>query len=265
MPSWKNVHRAGNPINRINVMDYLYISYKVDRGVALITLSRPEKLNAYTPDMGEELVAAFRSAFKQDSVKAIVLAGSGRGFCAGADRAYLQGKVASCGHKLGEEYFLTGFAAELASSPKLLIAAVNGIASGIGATMTLPFDLRLASDKAYFDFPFVRLGLAPGFGCSYFLPRLVGAGGAADVMLNSRRLSADSAHRLGLVQQIIPAQQLIDTAVAMARTVSSAPAGVVAQCKQLLTNSVGSSLTECTQREQFASRKLTAHVLATTH
>jgi enoyl-CoA hydratase/carnithine racemase len=246
-------------------MDYLYISYKVDRGVALITLNRPEKLNAYTPDMGEELVTAFRSAFEQDTVKAIVLAGSGRGFCAGADRAYFQGKVASCGHKLGEEYFLTEFTAELIASQKLLIAAVNGIASGIGATMTLPFDLRLASDQAYFDFPFARLGLAPGFGCSYFLPRLVGAGSAADVLLNSRRLSAETAHRLGLVQQIIPAQQLIDTAVAMARTISSAPAGVVAQCKQLLSNSGSSSLAECTQREQLASRELAACGLATTH
>ncbi len=246
-------------------MDYLDISYQVDRGVALITLNRPEKLNAYTPDTGEELVAAFRQAFADEAVKAIVLTGSGRGFCAGADRDYFQGKVANCGYKLGEEPFLTHFAAELAASKKLLIAAVNGIASGIGATVTLPFDIRLASDHAYFDFPFVRLGLAPGFGCSYFLPRLVGSGSAADVLLNSRRLSADTAHRLGLVQQIIPAQQLVHTAVAMARTISSAPEGIVEQCKQLLIKSCGSSLDECSQREQLASREMAARVLTTTH
>lgn len=246
-------------------MNYLDISYEVDRGVALITLNRPEKLNAYTPDMGEELVHAFRTGFKQDEVKAIVLTGAGRGFCAGADRAYFQGKTANCGHKLGDEYFLTDFAAELASSNKLLIAAVNGIAAGIGATMTLPFDLRLASDQTSFDFPFVRLGLSPGFGCSYFLPRLIGSGSAADVMLNSRRIRADTAHSIGLIQQIIPIELLVPTSLAMARTISSAPEGIVAQCKQLLRISASGSLTECTQREQMASREMAARSQATTH
>ncbi len=246
-------------------MDYLYIDYRVDRGVAVITLNRPEKLNAYTPDMGEELVHAFRSAFALETVNAIVLAGAGRGFCAGADRRYFQGTVANCGHKLGEEHFLTGFVAELAASPKLLIAAVNGIASGIGATMTLPFDIRLASDQACFDFPFVRLGLAPGFGCSYFLPRLVGVGNASDVLYNSRRLSVDTAQRIGLVQQIIPAEQLVDTAIAMARKISSSPEGVVMNCKQLINQSARSSLEDCTQREQLASREIAARVLDKTH
>ncbi|MAZ86737.1 MAG: 2-(1,2-epoxy-1,2-dihydrophenyl)acetyl-CoA isomerase [Cellvibrionaceae bacterium] len=246
-------------------MDYLYIDYRVDRGVAVITLNRPEKLNAYTPDMGEELVHAFRSAFTHETVRAIVLTGAGRGFCAGADRSYFQGMVASCGHKLGEEHFLSGFVAELAASPKLLIAAVNGIASGIGATMTLPFDIRLASEQTCFDFPFVRLGLAPGFGCSYFLPRLVGVGNASDVLYNSRRLSVDTAQRIGLVQQIIPAEQLVDTAVAMARKISSSPEGIVTQCKQLLNQSCRSSLDDCTQREQLASREMATRTLETTH
>jgi len=246
-------------------MEYSQISYNVERGVAVVTLNRPEKLNAYTPDMGEELVAAFRAAFEQQDVKAIVLTGAGRGFCAGADRAYFQGKVANCGLRLGEEHFLTGFTAELTSTQKPLIAAVNGVASGIGATMILPFDLRLASSEASFDFPFVRHGLSPGFGSSYFLPRLIGVGGAADVLLNSRRLGADTAQQLGLVQRIVPAEQLLATAVAMARKISSAPESIVGYCKQLLKESDGSSLRECTQREQLASREMTAHLQATTH
>ncbi|WP_019528281.1 enoyl-CoA hydratase/isomerase family protein [Dasania marina] len=252
-------------MNRDKGMDYLNIEYTEDRGVALITLSRPKSLNAYTPDMGEELVHAFRRAFAEESVTAIVLTGSGRGFCAGADRDYFRGKVADCGYKLGEEPFLTKFVSELASSTKLLIAAVNGVASGIGSTMTLPFDIRLASEQASFDFPFVRLGLAPGFGCSYFLPQLIGVGSAADVLFNSRKLSAETAHSFGLVQQIIPVAQLLPTAVAMARTISAAPDGIVSQCKQLLANSGSRTLIECIQREQLASREMAVRISTLTH
>ncbi|MBM7422956.1 enoyl-CoA hydratase/isomerase family protein [Spongiibacter marinus] len=246
-------------------MDYQNITYVVDRGVAVIKLSRPEKLNAYTPDMGEEVVHAYRRGVEQSDVRALVLTGEGRGFCAGADRDFLQGKVANCGKRLGEEHFISGFAAEIASSPKLMIAAVNGVASGVGATMTLPFDLRIASDQARFDFPFVRLGVVPGFGSSYFLPRLIGAGSADDVLLNSRCLSADTAQKLGLVQQIVPAAQLLDTAIAMARSISAAPGSIVSQSKQLLRDSFGSSLVECMEREQQASREFTAYFSASSH
>lgn len=245
-------------------MVYQYIHYDIDRGVAVITLNRPGKLNAYTPDMGEELVDATRHALAQDSVRALVLTGAGRGFCAGADRACFSPEAAHGGQRLGEEYFLTGFAEELAAADKLLIAAVNGIAAGIGATMTLPFDLRLATEQASFDFPFVRLGIAPGFGCSYFLPRLIGTGSASDVILNSRRLAATTAHRLGLVQQIIPVGQLLPTAIAMARSITAGSNGVDRQCKQLLVASRESTLGDCMRREQQASQVLAERRLAET-
>ena len=239
-------------------MDYQQIRYECDQGVAVVTLCRPDQLNAYTPDMGEELVSALRQCLADNSVRAIVLTGAGRGFCAGADRAFLQGKVGDYGLRLGEETFITDFAAELAAADKPLIAAVNGIASGIGVTMTLPFDIRLASPAAGFDFPFVKLAVAPGFASSYFLPRLIGIANASDVLLNSRRLDADTALNMGLVQQIVSADQLLPRALSMANTMAEAKYGIVTLCKNMLRAGVNSSLQECMQRERTASQAVAA-------
>ena len=246
-------------------MSYREISYDVDRGAALVTLQRPEKFNAYTPDMGEELVDALRRAISDEQVTAIVLTGAGRAFCAGADRGYYHGERGRCGLRLGEEHFLNGFVTELADCEKPLIVAVNGVASGIGATMLLPFDIRLASDKAALDFPFARLGISPGFGASYFLPRLIGMGLANDILLNSRKLGAQNARQLGLVQQIIPADQLLSVALAMARYIGGSPPGIVARCKQLLKNGCDGSLVDAIEREQFSAREMISNFQSQAH
>jgi enoyl-CoA hydratase/carnithine racemase len=246
-------------------MSYQEISYDVDRGAALVTLQRPEKLNAYTPDMGDELVDALRRAIGDETVTAIVLTGAGRAFCAGADRGFYNGEQGRCGLRLGEEHFLNGFVTELAACEKPLIVAVNGVASGIGATMLLPFDIRLASDNAALDFPFVRLGVSPGFASSYFLPRLVGAGSANDILLNSRKLGAQSAKALGLVQQIIAPDQLLSAALAMARYIGASPPGIVARCKQLLSNGCDGSLANAIEREQFFAREMISNFQSQKH
>lgn len=232
------------------------INYEVRGQLALVTLCRPDKLNAYTPDMGEELVWAFRQAFADEEVKVIILTGEGRGFCAGADREFIQGKLSKRGLPLGQESFIKEFALELAQADKLLIAAVNGVASGIGVTMILPFDIRLASADAYFDFPFVKLGLCPGFGCSYYLPKLIGAGNASDVLLNSRKLNATAALDLGLVNQVLLADELLEQAFSIAGDITAVPQYALAHCKALLAQAPGSSLHTCMQREIAASRKI---------
>ncbi len=130
-------------------MPYQHILYSVDERVATITLNRPDVLNAYTPDMGDEIVAAFRAAEKDVNVRAVILTGAGeRGFCAGADRIYLQQPLPEGTRIIGEEELIKSFALELALFPKPTIAALNGHAVGIGMTMILPLDMRVAADTA---------------------------------------------------------------------------------------------------------------------
>jgi enoyl-CoA hydratase/carnithine racemase len=215
--------------------------------------------------MGDELVDAMRRGIRDEAAKAVVVTGAGRAFCAGADRAFYNGERGRSGLQLGQEYFLCGFVNEIVAANKPFIAAVNGIACGIGATMLLPFDIRLASENSVFDFPFVKLGVAPGFGSSYFLPRLIGIGSASDVLLNSRRLGADTALQLGLVQQIIPSGQLLDSALAMARYITSAPDGIVSSCKKLLAGGAQGDLAKCLQREQLANEARIGNFSGGTH
>lgn len=225
-------------------------------GVAVVTLNRPDKLNAYTPDMGEDLVAIFRSLFVDDEVKAIILTGAGRGFCAGADRAYFGGKRGRCGKRLGQETFLSSFAGELSASGKPMMVAVNGSASGIGVTMTLPFDLRIASTEASFDFPFVKLGVVPAFGSSYFLPQLVGRSQARDLLLNNRHLNAEEALAMGLVNRVVDPDELLPYALAMAKQWLEAPDGIVSLCKGMQDRSVAETLAQHMQSESEAVRHM---------
>jgi enoyl-CoA hydratase/carnithine racemase len=202
--------------------------------VATLTLDRPERLNAYTPEMGEALVGAIRGLLADEAVRAIVLTGAGRGFCAGADRACLDGPVGASGYRLGEEPFLRGFAIELSQAEKPLIAAVNGPAVGIGVTMILPFDVRIASVRASFDFPFARLGLAPGMGASFFLPRLVGPAAAKRILLSGARLDAAQALAAGLVSEIVEPDALLARAHALALSLIGRDAAIIAALKRVL-------------------------------
>ncbi|MBN7796929.1 enoyl-CoA hydratase/isomerase family protein [Parahaliea mediterranea] len=183
-------------------------------GVTTVTLNRPEKLNAYTVKMGEELVDLFEILRDDDSCRSIVLTGSGRGFCAGVDLSQLRepgnGEVSL--PKLGEERLVKGYAADLFHYPKPLIAAFNGAAIGVGVTMTLPFDVRIASSNAKFGLPFARLGIVPGLGSTYLLPRIIGPSNAKMLAMTGRTIDASTALKLGLVDQIVDNSDLLDTA-----------------------------------------------------
>jgi enoyl-CoA hydratase/carnithine racemase len=223
---------------------YQDILYEVDRGVLTITLNRPEKLNAYTAVMGLELEDAFLRADADDEVRAIVVTGAGRGFCAGADISggadafdAREGKSVAFGDpaQSGTRRAGGGFVGAIYNCRKPSIAALNGSAVGVGLTLTLPMDIRIAAEGAKFGFVFARRGLVPEAGSAWFLPRLVGLPQALDWCLSGRLFKADEALAGGLVKQVVPAEEVLVHAQALAREIAEETAPVsVALTRQML-------------------------------
>ena len=217
-------------------MGYEQILYAVEEGVAVVTLNRPEKLNAFTGTMGEEIYAAFGRATDDPEVRAIVLTGAGRGFCAGVDLTAISepGEAA----KIGQGDFIRRFPNENFERPKPTICAMNGAAIGVGVTMALSFDLRVAARDAKLAVPFVKLGILPGFGSTRLLPALVGRGRALDLLLSARSILGEEALEIGLVERAVPADQVLPTALELARAMAEMDPLVLAHCKR----SVGAGL-----------------------
>jgi enoyl-CoA hydratase/carnithine racemase len=220
-------------------MSYTEILLDTADGVATITLNRPNKLNAYTRTMGRELHEAFAALDADDAVRAIVVTGAGRAFCAGADMA------------AGGERF--DRSAEAAAAPaarpwakppraidpwkvrKPIIAAINGAAAGVGATLPLQWDIRLAAESAKIGFVFVKRGVIPEAASTWLLPRLVGMARASELLMTGRLLSAREALEYGVVSQVVPDAELLATARGMAAEIARDTAPVaVAMTKRLL-------------------------------
>ena len=220
-------------------MAYSDIRYDVEGPVATITLNRPEKLNAYTAVMGQELAHAFDAADQDDAVRAVILTGAGRGFCAGADissgaEAFGEGSVAF-GAGAPQQQRPGGFVAAMFECRKPSIAAFNGAAVGVGVTLALPTDIKIASDAARFGFIFSRRGLVPEAGSAWFLPRLVGMSQALRWCITGRIFDAAEALRGGLVSEVLPPEQLMARAreIATEIAVETAPVSV-ALTRQML-------------------------------
>jgi 2-(1,2-epoxy-1,2-dihydrophenyl)acetyl-CoA isomerase len=229
-------------------------------GVATITLNRPEKLNAYTLEMGEEVTQSFRKLVADDAVRVIVLTGEGRGFCAGVDlealRAHQAGEHAAGAPKLGEEDFLRELPLEIASAPKPVIAAVNGAAIGVGVTMILPCDLRIAAEEAKLALPFARLGLLPGLGSTHLLPKLVGRAKARELVLTGRKIGAAEALEIGLVDRVVPGARLADVVQEVAAELREIHPEVLAAAKAALDFGAAHSMEDAMHNEQTASAAL---------
>ncbi|MEM6989549.1 MAG: enoyl-CoA hydratase-related protein [Myxococcota bacterium] len=208
------------------------IAVAVADGVATITLDRPTRLNAFTAEMGVELFGTIADLDANDAVRVIVVTGRGRAFCAGAD-------LDPSGSTFGDSDFAQSAKREFAVQPWLLdtpmIAAINGAAVGIGATMPLSWDLRIASDRARFAFPFTRRGITPEAGSTWILPRLVGMSAALDLMLTGRTISAHEAHALGIVSRVVAHDELRTVVAHIAKDIATNTAPVaVALTKKLL-------------------------------
>ncbi|MFB7505493.1 enoyl-CoA hydratase/isomerase family protein [Streptomyces broussonetiae] len=215
------------------------IDHEVRDHVAYVTLSRPESLNALTPPLRDRLTELFTAASADPGIRALVLTGTGRGFCAGADLRgtgtveRLPGDVARV-LRLGAQRLI----AAVLDCEKPVIAAVNGTAAGLGAHLALACDLVLAAESARFIEVFVRRGLVPDAGGAYLLPRLLGPQRAKELMFFGDALPAADAERLGLVNRVVPDDDLQKTAHAWATRLATGPTRALALTKHLVNTSL---------------------------
>jgi len=224
-------------------VSYEQITADTADGVLTLTLNRPDRLNAWTPRMGQELMAAFDAADADDAVRAIIVTGAGRGFCAGAD---LQGGGSTFDwreRQSGDAIPRDGggrFTLRVFDCTKPVIAAINGPAVGVGATMTLPMDIRLAADDARIGFVFARRGIVPEACSSWFLPRAVGISQAMEWVCTGRVFSAQEALAGRLVRSVHPKDELLDAARALAAEIAENTAPVsVALARRMMWRMLG--------------------------
>jgi len=238
---------------------YQHILLDRSDGIATVTLNRPEKLNAYTVDMGEEIVAVFDELRDDDAVRAVIFTGAGRGFCAGVDLDHLQeqaGAATTSGPRLGEERLVTEFPLTLLNYPKPVIAAINGHAIGVGITMVLACDLRLAASSAKLGLTFTKIGILPGLGSTYLLPRLVGPAKARELVLTAGVIEAAEAAEIGLVNHVLAPDELMSTAREVAVNMAQCRPAVMAAARELLLSGEAEAVAAAMRREQRATSAL---------
>jgi enoyl-CoA hydratase/carnithine racemase len=218
--------------------------------VVVLTLNRPDRMNAWTPQMTYELGHAIEAADADPAVGAVVLTGAGRGFCAGADvsvvfDAQLQGDATAAAPRQDRDWI------ELIRSTKPIVAAVNGPAIGLGLTMILPFDRIVAAESAKLSVRFVKMGLVPELASSLFLTQRCGFGGASDLMLSGRTVLGPEGLALGLVDEVAPDDRVLDVALERARAYAENPTPQLRWIKQLITMNANESDTRLVQRREL--------------
>ena len=222
-------------------MSFETILYEKKGRVLTITLNRPEVLNAFVPMMGQELLQAFHQAEDDEGVGCVVLTGAGRGFCSGADVRGFQAEIqkGTAGSTQPESESSCQLVFNL---KKPTIAAVNGPAVGLGFTLTLPFDIRIASERARFGAIFVRVGLIPEFGSTFLLPRLVGLAKAKELALLGRMIDAQEALDIGLVSKVMPHEELMAHTMSLATSLAEGPTHTLGLAKEAMQQGLVSDL-----------------------
>jgi enoyl-CoA hydratase/carnithine racemase len=231
--------------------EFTTIHYHVDHRVAVITLNRPDRRNAFNPAMALELVTALTRAEADDGVRVIVVTGAGRAFCVGADMQRGSGTF-DAGQRGTDEQVAFGFVGgiprdrggtvslRVAALRKPVVGAVNGDAIGVGATMLLPMDIRVAAKSTRFGFVFTRRGIVPEAASTWFLPRVVGISRAAEWVATGRLIRADEALAAGLVSRVVGDGTALDTALEIAREIADNTSAVaVGAARQLLWQMLG--------------------------
>lgn len=251
-------------------MSYEQILTETIGRVGVIRLNRPEKLNAWTDQMASEMAGQIQAWNDDDGIGAIVIAGEGRAFCAGADLQGFNQRLADDpeaqnrdrGMRVGTNW------TRLIRESKPVIAAIHGYAVGVGLTLALPCDVRYAAEDTRLSIRFVKVGLVPELGSTRLLAQLVGLGHATDICLSGRMVPADEAYRIGLVSAVVPKEELFATALAKAEEYANNPTAVVRKIKTLLNDNVAEpNLDRVMEREgarDRESRRLPSHAEAVT-
>jgi 2-(1,2-epoxy-1,2-dihydrophenyl)acetyl-CoA isomerase len=236
----------------MSTSQYETICYEKSEGVVTVSLNRPDVLNAVNEKMGEELLDALRAADQDEEVRCVILTGRGRAFCAGEDiqalrSDYERGQNPRLGERLLHKY--NPIIRQIRQMEKPVIAAVNGVAAGAGAGIAYACDIRIASEPAKFLQAFIRVGLVPDSGTSFFLPRLVGFAKALELSLTGEELSARDAERFGLVCKVVPQEDLAKTSRELALRFARGPTLGIGLTKRALNKSISTDLEGVLQYE----------------
>lgn len=222
-----------------------------DRGVGTLRLNRPEKLNAFVGDMRDRIGDGLEALADDPDVRVVVVTGTGRAFCAGADVEYLAELVEENRVEEGRALVEAGrrVARTVVETDKPVIAALNGPAAGGGANLALACDLRIASDRASIGQTFNRIGLHPDWGGTYFLPRLVGPSKALELIWSAEMVEAEEAERIGLFNRVVPHEEFREAVSEAAVRLAEKPTRPVRQAKSAVRRSLSASLEEMLDRE----------------
>lgn len=223
------------------------VDYRIEEGVAVCTLSRPDVLNAFDEEMGHALLGAVREASGDESVRCIAITGAGRAFSSGEDLGaladgYKKGEVPELGRTLTDRY--NPLIQALRAAPKPVVAAVNGVAAGAGCSVALACDFRMASEHAKFVLAFVKVGLVPDSGAMWFLTKMVGTAKAWELAATGDPVSADEALRLGLVNRLVPADTFESEWLSFAKELAAGPTRAYSLIKGLVGGATDRSLEE---------------------
>jgi 2-(1,2-epoxy-1,2-dihydrophenyl)acetyl-CoA isomerase len=220
------------------------IRSETDDFITTITLDRPEKLNAFSGTMREELLEALRAAAGDDDCRAVVITGAGRAFCAGGDVEYMSGLQKNGDVGSFRKLLDAGrdIVTQIAGMAKPVIASVNGVAAGAGCNLALACDYRIASDSAKLGETFVKIGIHPDWGGTWFLPRLVGPSRALELLMTGRMVDAAEALAIGMVDRVVPLDDLREQTMTVARAIAQGPPQAIADIKRALAASRTNSL-----------------------
>jgi len=232
----------------------VHVHVQTHDGIGLIRLNRPEKMNAIGALTRQQLAEAIKQAERDEAMRVVVLTGSGRAFCSGADvTEMVQGAgmrtPEDVGNVLRNEYM--PMLTRLRTMPKPVIAAMNGPAIGIGASFALACDIRIATPESYLLEAFVNIGLAPDGGVSWLLPRLAGTGIAYEMFFTGKPLSAADAHRLGVINRLVPADRLEQEVRELAGQLAAQPRGALAGAKRAVTHALESTFEQALEFESY--------------
>lgn len=230
--------------------DYEALNLTIDDGVATVELNRPQKLNAVNNTMTKELVAVVRQVARDKDVRAMVLTGGGRAFCAGQDLTEFGGLPGS-GFRV-DDHIRSGYnklVLSMRALEKPIVGAINGVAAGAGANLALATDIRIAADDTKFIQAFIRIGLLPDTGGTWFLPQLVGLPRALELAWTGRDVGAEEALRIGLVNQVVPAAELVATAQEQAKQLAAMPTVAIGMIKRAMYRASSTTLDDALEYE----------------